>query len=148
MVVSILRQRNQTPAVKHTLNPTWEAKDATFDFPIYFSLIGALGVLELVLWDKDTFRKDYLGEVALHLEDWFKDGTSVSFEDPGNEVSVSCPGGHSGSTNVLFPSHFGPLLFPPSHPHYLLGYSRSNWDLFLQKMFSKLPTTIIFMPNF
>jgi phosphatidylserine decarboxylase len=74
--------------VKRTLNPIWDAKDATFDFPIYFSLVGALGVLELVLWDKDTFKKDYLGEVSLSLEDWFRDGASVSFEDSKNEVSI------------------------------------------------------------
>ncbi|KAF8518218.1 phosphatidylserine decarboxylase-domain-containing protein [Gautieria morchelliformis] len=85
VVVSFSRQRNQTPALKRTINPAWEPKDATFDFPIYLSLVGALGVLELVLWDKDTFKKEYLGEVALSLEDWFKDGTSVSFDDPRNE---------------------------------------------------------------
>jgi len=72
--------------VKRNLNPTWEAKDATFDFLIYFSLVETFGVLELVLWDKDLLKKDYLGEVSLSLEDWFKNGIPPSFEDPKNEV--------------------------------------------------------------
>lgn len=88
VVVSFLRQRNQTSTIKRTLNPTWDSKDATFDFPIYFSLVGSLGVLELVLWDKDILKKDYLGEVSLSLEDWFRDGNPVSFEDSKNEVGA------------------------------------------------------------
>jgi hypothetical protein len=32
-----------------------------------------LGVLELIVWDKDTFGKDYLGEVGIPLEAWFVD---------------------------------------------------------------------------
>jgi len=86
VVVSLSKQRFQTPAIKKTLNPVWDPKDSTFQFPIYLSLVESLGVLELVLWDKDTFRKDYLGEVSLPIEDWFKDGTPASFDDPKNEV--------------------------------------------------------------
>jgi hypothetical protein len=37
-------------------------------------------------WDKDLLGKEYLGEVSLSREDWFKDGI-VSFEDPQNAVS-------------------------------------------------------------
>lgn len=88
VVVSFSRQRFQTPAVKRTLNPVWDTKDATFQFAIYLSLIPTLGVVELVLWDKDTFRKDYLGEVSLAIEDWFKDGIPAAFDHPKNEV---CP---------------------------------------------------------
>jgi phosphatidylserine decarboxylase len=43
-------------------------------------------MLELVLWDKDTFKKDYLGEVSISLEEWFKEGSAISFEDHKNEV--------------------------------------------------------------
>jgi C2 domain len=142
VVVSLSRQRNQTPAVKRTINPTWEPKDATFDFPIYLSLVGALGVLELVLWDKDTFKKEYLGEVALSLEDWFKDGTPVSFDDPRNEVSV-----HNVTQRApiyIGSSRFGPPSYPPSHPHHPLGSSRSNWVLSLLKKLSKPQHTTIF----
>ncbi|EJD45982.1 hypothetical protein AURDEDRAFT_113883 [Auricularia subglabra TFB-10046 SS5] len=83
VVVSLMRQRFQTPAVKRTLNPVYNAKDATFDFPIHASLIEQLGVLELVLWDKDMLRKDYIGEASVRVEDWFKG--PAGFDDPRNE---------------------------------------------------------------
>ena len=57
-------------------------------------------------------KKDYLGEVALPLDDWFVDKAtgkerSFGFDEPGNEVSVD-----------LYPSDKSayPLLFnSPSH---------------------------------
>lgn len=148
MVVSFSHQRSQTPTVKRTLNPAWDAKDATFDFPIYFSLVGALGVLELVVWDKDTFKKDYLGEVSLSLEDWFKDGVSASFEDPKNEVSTSTYEVTQRALTYFPPSLFGPQLFPQSHLRFLPGQSRLSWDLFVPRMSSNLPTMTVFTPSF
>lgn len=59
--------------IKKTLNPSFPEKDATFDFTIYLSLVDKLSAIELIAWDKDPFRKDYLGEVALSVEDWFLD---------------------------------------------------------------------------
>ncbi|KAF6765662.1 phosphatidylserine decarboxylase-domain-containing protein [Ephemerocybe angulata] len=89
IVASVLNNRQQTPVAKKTLNPTYTPKDATFDFPIYLSLADKLGVLELVVWDKDMLSKEYLGEVALPLEDWFleKDGTPrpYAWNDPNNK---------------------------------------------------------------
>lgn len=75
--------------IKNSLNPDYAPKDATFDFPLYLSLAEKLGVLELVLWDKDTFKKDYLGEVAIPLEDWFRDDNAFAFDDPLNKVSFA-----------------------------------------------------------
>lgn len=74
--------------MKKTLNPTYDEKEATFDIPIYLSLSGRLGVLELVVWDKDKFKKDYLGEASLHIEEWFSDGSSKGFDDLENAVSL------------------------------------------------------------
>ena len=71
--------------MKRTTNPVYPAKDATFNFPIYLSLADKLGVVELVVWDKDMLKKEYLGEVGLPLEDWFKNGI-YAFDDPDNEV--------------------------------------------------------------
>lgn len=93
VVVSVLNTRQQTTVSKRTLNPTYNPKDASFDFPIYLSLADKLGVVELVVWDKDMLTKEYLGEVALPLDDWFIDKQtgkerSFGFGQPGNEVSL------------------------------------------------------------
>ncbi len=87
VVVSVLGNRQQTPVSKRTVNPTFNPKDATFDFPIYLSLADRLGVVELVIWDKDMLKKDYLGETAIPLEDWFRDGSAFAFDDMNNNVS-------------------------------------------------------------
>jgi phosphatidylserine decarboxylase len=77
VVVSVLSHREQTPVSKKTINPVYSPKDSTFDFPIHLSLADKLGVVELILWDKDMLmKKEYLGEAALPLENWFKDGES------------------------------------------------------------------------
>ena len=89
VVASLLGTKFQTPVAKKTLNPTYPPKDATFDFPIYLSLADKLGVVELVVWDKDMIKKDYLGEAWIPIEDWFRDGNSFSFNDPENKVSLS-----------------------------------------------------------
>jgi phosphatidylserine decarboxylase len=45
-------------------------------------------VVELVVWDKDMLTKEYLGEVALPLDDWFRgeEGSALGFDDPANQV--------------------------------------------------------------
>ena len=86
VVVSVLNNRHHTPVAKRNVSPTYNAKEATFDFPIYLSLAEKLGVVELVIWDKDTFKKDYLGEVAIPLDDWFRDDNAYPFDDPNNKV--------------------------------------------------------------
>ncbi|KAA1476264.1 hypothetical protein DENSPDRAFT_884196 [Dentipellis sp. KUC8613] len=103
VVVSVLSRRQQTPVVKRSTNPVYAAKDATFDFPIYLSLADKLGVVELVVWDKDMLKKDYLGEAALPLEDWFKD-SKYAFDDPGNEpfsVPLVSTRGNTNATGTL-----------------------------------------------
>ncbi|KAH7341500.1 phosphatidylserine decarboxylase-domain-containing protein [Rhizoctonia solani] len=95
VVVSFAGKRMQTPVISKTLYPEWAPKDATFTFPLYLSTIGSQGSIELVIWDKDRFSKnDYLGEVSLPIEDWFKwnGGNGVAFEDvqlPFNERVLS-----------------------------------------------------------
>lgn len=54
------------------MDPSFPEKDATFDFNIYLSVVDKLSAIELIAWDKDTFGKEYLGEAALPLEDWFQ----------------------------------------------------------------------------
>jgi phosphatidylserine decarboxylase len=92
VVVSILNDRKQTPVVKRTLNPVYNPKDATFDFPIYLSFADKIGVIEIVVWDKDLLKKEYLGEVSVPLDDWFIDKRDkYSFDQPGNEVGSIIP---------------------------------------------------------
>lgn len=71
---------------------THAPKDATSDFPVDLSLADKLDVVELTVWDKDTLTKEYLGEVALPLDDWFRgeEGSALGFDDPGNQVGFFC----------------------------------------------------------
>ena len=59
-------------------------------FSYYLSLADKLGVVELVVWDKDMLSKEYLGEVALPLGDWFVDKQTgeQTFFGFGNKVSL------------------------------------------------------------
>lgn len=85
--MSVLSTRFQTPVCRRTLSPVFTAKDATFDFPIYLSLSEKLGVLEFVVWDKDMLRKEYLGEYALPLDEWFR-GNVFAYDDLDNQVRL------------------------------------------------------------
>ena len=67
--VSVL---STTPVLKRSTNPIYAPKDPIFDLLIFLSLADKLGVVELVVWDKDMLTKQYLGEVALPLDDWFR----------------------------------------------------------------------------
>ena len=49
VVVSLGSKRFQTPVVKKTINPSYDGKDATFDFPIYLSLSDTINSLEIVM---------------------------------------------------------------------------------------------------
>ena len=102
--VSILGTRFQTPVCRRTLSPVFTAKDATFDFPIYRSLYEKLGVLEFVVWDKDMLRKDYLGEYALPLDNWFP-GNVFAFDDLNNQARRTLPPRRRSTEPWLFFPH-------------------------------------------
>jgi phosphatidylserine decarboxylase len=85
----LLQKRFQTPAVNATLDPVYEAASATFEYPVFSSLAECLGALELVVWDKNLLlKKEYLGEIALPIEEWFP-GTALTFDDPNNTVCTA-----------------------------------------------------------
>ncbi len=84
--ITLLDQRRATSSQKKTVNPTWTAAEATYDFPLYLSQAADLGALELVVWDKDLLKKDYLGEAALTMDQWFKDGEALAFDHERNFV--------------------------------------------------------------
>lgn len=65
MVLILGDARETTASIPKTLNPEW---NSTFEF----SITGVEGlVLEGVCWDKDRFRKDYMGELDIPLEEVF-----------------------------------------------------------------------------
>ncbi|PPQ86998.1 hypothetical protein CVT25_009532 [Psilocybe cyanescens] len=76
VVISLLTHRFHTPVQRRTTNPTYAPAMATFDFPLYLSLVERLGLgsVEAVVWDKDLVGKEYSGEVAVGLEEWFGGG--------------------------------------------------------------------------
>ncbi|PPQ82724.1 hypothetical protein CVT25_009350 [Psilocybe cyanescens] len=73
VAISLLMQRFHTPVQRRTTNSTYAPAMSTFDFPLYLSLVEHLGQgsVEAVVWDKDILVKEYLGEVAVRVEDWF-----------------------------------------------------------------------------
>ncbi|KAG8938079.1 hypothetical protein FRC00_005340 [Tulasnella sp. 408] len=74
-----------------SLNPEYPPKKATFDFFIYRSNVAYLGALEFAVWDEDRIRDDYLGEVAIPFDKWFKHNRlhpAFGFDDPRNTVRL------------------------------------------------------------
>ncbi|KAH9169193.1 hypothetical protein EDB89DRAFT_2199433, partial [Lactarius sanguifluus] len=83
VIVSLLGKQFQTPVCKLNLNPIYAQKDATFDFPIYTSLVHKLDKLEFVVCDdsdSDLVQNNYLGRKSLPIDEWFR-GTVFAFND-------------------------------------------------------------------
>ncbi|KAG9044114.1 hypothetical protein FS837_008759 [Tulasnella sp. UAMH 9824] len=88
VVVKLGREQHKTPVVTRSLNPKYPQKKATFDFFIYRSNVAYLGALKFAVWDEDLVRDDYLGEVAIPFDKWFKHHRlplAFGFDDPQNE---------------------------------------------------------------
>ncbi|KAI9439624.1 C2 domain-containing protein [Lactarius indigo] len=85
VTVTLLGKQFQTPVIKQNLNPEYDPKDATFDFPIYMSLGNKFDMLKFVVKDRDRFStNDYLGEYSLPVNRWFR-GTAFDFVDSNNK---------------------------------------------------------------
>ncbi|KAI9439592.1 C2 domain-containing protein [Lactarius indigo] len=82
VVVSFLGKQSSTPVCKRNLNPVYELKDATFDFPICMNKLSAL---EFVVWDKDLIKDDFLGKYSLPAHQWIR-GTAFAFDDRKNQA--------------------------------------------------------------
>ncbi|OBZ66242.1 Phosphatidylserine decarboxylase proenzyme 3 [Grifola frondosa] len=129
VVVSLLGNRQQTPVSKRTINPDYSAKDATFDFPIYLSLADKLGVVELVIWDKDVLKKDYLGEVSIPLEDWFRDGNAFPFDDLNNKAIYANVVSTRNSTHATGTIHVKLGFVAPAKTTTLMDFGEVYSDL-------------------
>lgn len=71
LVLTLGDAKQATSAVSRTLHPDW---NQTFDFPIANA---ESALLEAVCWDKDRFKKDYMGEFDVVLEDLFSSGSTI-----------------------------------------------------------------------
>lgn len=130
VVVSLLNTRHHTPVIKRNANPEYSLKDATFDFPIYLSLADRLGTIEIVVWDKDNMlRKEYLGEVALPLEDWFMDGNAFGFGDDRNKVHSTVQLASLPLMSFSHHSRHPYRLYLPGRRRSPLARSKSNLGL-------------------
>ncbi|KAH8977818.1 C2 domain-containing protein [Lactarius hatsudake] len=99
VIVSILGKQSSTPVCKRSLNPVYEQKDATFDFPIHISesFLNMLGTLNFAVWDQDTIRNDFLGKCSLPVHQWIR-GTAFAFNDRNNlPLSVDLASSHSAT---------------------------------------------------
>lgn len=72
LVVTLGDAKEATSVVSKTLNPEW---NQTFEFPV---VGGDSALLEAVCWDKDRFKKDYMGEFDVVLEDVFGNANTAS----------------------------------------------------------------------
>ncbi|EME50121.1 hypothetical protein DOTSEDRAFT_68851 [Dothistroma septosporum NZE10] len=70
LVLTLGDAKEATSVVSKTLNPQW---NQAFEFPI---LSPDSALLEAVCWDKDRFKKDYMGEFDVVLEDVFASGST------------------------------------------------------------------------
>lgn len=73
-------QRFSTQTIHKTLNPNW---NAVFDVTITHGAESEL--IEAVCWEKDLFRKYYLGEFGSSITELFSEGV-LNLDDPNNEV--------------------------------------------------------------
>jgi phosphatidylserine decarboxylase len=113
VTVNVPPNRHSTKVVKRSLEPEFPAASSTFDFPLFRGQAGLLGAIECVAWDKvrrlvaratplgpgaltnesphgflqDMLRKEYLGEAAVQVADWFPNSEPVEWS-PDLEV---CP---------------------------------------------------------
>lgn len=70
LVITLGDAKEATSAVSKTLNPEW---NQTFELPV---LEADSALLEAVCWDKDRFKKDYMGEFDVMLEEVFSAGNT------------------------------------------------------------------------
>lgn len=71
LIIALGDAKEATSVVSRTLNPEW---NQTFELPV---MSPESGLLEVVCWDKDRFKKDYMGEFDLLLEELFQSGNNM-----------------------------------------------------------------------
>ena len=74
LVLTLGDAKQATSVVSKTLNPEW---NQSFEFPV---VTADSALLEVICWDKDRFKKDYMGEFDVILEDLFNAGSTTPAE--------------------------------------------------------------------
>ena len=74
LVLTLGDAKEATSVVSKTLNPEW---NQTYEFPI---VTADSALLEVICWDKDRFKKDYMGEFDVILEEIFNGGSTTPSE--------------------------------------------------------------------
>lgn len=80
-VVSNGTESHTSQVIPKTLNPEW-------NFSCDLHLTPESSRVSIVLWDKDQFKSDFLGQISFPVAELFKDGKPVGFHEEGNEVCV------------------------------------------------------------
>ncbi|CAO3630750.1 unnamed protein product [Mucor hiemalis] len=86
VVMRVNHKKYKTKAIKQTLDPVW---DAHFDIKVAPKKTPTL--LAFTVWDKDTFGRDFLGEITIPFKNIFdrnaqgvSDGVPRNYNDPNN----------------------------------------------------------------
>ncbi|GAB5589507.1 phosphatidylserine decarboxylase [Umbelopsis nana] len=77
-VVSNGTESHTSQVIPKTLNPEW-------NFSCDLHLTAESSRVSIVLWDKDQFKSDFLGQISFPVAELFKDGKPVGFHEERNE---------------------------------------------------------------
>lgn len=88
-VIRINGKKYTTNVMKQTLDPEWN-----FEFDIKMHPGQLPNLINITVWDKDTFGRDFLGEVSVPFKNVFDrnaggsaDGVARHYGDPDNQAA-------------------------------------------------------------
>jgi phosphatidylserine decarboxylase len=79
--VSNGKEFHSSEIVPKNLNPEW-------DFACDLTLTPGDSQISIVLWDKDQFKSDFLGQISIPIKELFSSGQAIAFLDENNEVGA------------------------------------------------------------